>query len=110
MRIDDLLNEREKSYGDFTVLANATQAFKSVYRASPAWQKMTAVQREVFDMVAVKKCRILYGDPMHADSWTDLAGYPILAAEEFARQDVTMAPAIEPKTANEIATNGHAKQ
>lgn len=95
--IQEKLTEREQSYGEFAVLANAIQAFKSVYRASPGWKKMTAVQREVFDMMAVKKCRILYGDPQHLDSWEDLTGYPMLATEEFARVDRPMEVPKEPQ-------------
>jgi hypothetical protein len=95
--IQETLNDREAKYGDFNKLAAAIQAFKNVYRASPSWKHMTAVQRETFDMMAVKKCRILYGDNMHADSWADLCGYAMLAHEEFARPDLTMAPPAEPQ-------------
>lgn len=83
MTITETLNEREKTYGDFGELARAIQAFKSVARASPSWPRMTAVQRECMDMDMVKTCRILYGDPMHFDSWRDKAGYAALAVEEF---------------------------
>lgn len=95
--IQEKLTDREKTYGEFNVLAAAIQAFKSVYRASPSWKKMTAVQREVIDMMAVKKCRLLYGDPQHLGSWEDLTGYAMLACEEFARVDKVMAAPIEPQ-------------
>jgi hypothetical protein len=77
------LDEREKTYGDFNELAKAIQAHKSVLRASPAYPKMTAVQRECMEMDIVKNCRIMYGDPFHFDSWRDKAGYAMLAVEEF---------------------------
>ena len=95
--ITDTLNEREKVYGDFNELARAIQAFKNVLRASPAWVKMTAVQRECAEMLVLKQCRIMYGDPMHFDSWRDIAGYAALAVEEFHPRDgQVMKPAANP--------------
>lgn len=83
MSIGDTLNEREGRYGDFGRLAEASQAFKSVCRRSPSWANMTSVQRESAEMIMLKMCRVLYGNPMHFDSWHDVAGYATLAAEEF---------------------------
>lgn len=102
--ITDVLDERENTYGDFSELARAIQAFKAVLRASPAWPAMTAIQREVMDMDAVKNCRIMYGNPMHMDNWRDKAGYSTLAVEEFfPRADKkAMAPAANPTTALEL--------
>ncbi len=85
MTIQDTLNDRESRYGAFGVLAKAIQAFKNVYRSAPGWAKMTAVQREAMDMDIVKNCRILFGDPMHADNWHDKAGYALLAHEELGK-------------------------
>lgn len=96
MRTDDILNEKEKVYGDFGLLARAIQAFKSVYRAAPSWNVMTASQREALEMDLVKTCRILYGNPMHMDNWLDKAGYSTLAVEEFTRNR-PMTPAENPK-------------
>ncbi len=100
MAVQDTLDEREKVYGDFAVLAGAIQAFRNVYRSAPGWKKMTAVQREVMDMDIVKNCRLLYGDPTaQLDSWHDKSGYAMLATEEFAKthaQKTEMAPPAEP--------------
>ena len=95
MTIQDTLNDRETRYGDFGVLARAIQSFKNVYRSAPGWAKMTDVQREVMDMDIVKNCRILYGDPTHRDSWTDKAGYALLADEEFTKP-ASKAPPMRP--------------
>lgn len=104
MSITDTLNDRETKYGNFIELATAIQAFKSIMRASPAYPRMTSVQREAMEMDMVKTCRILYGDPMHFDSWRDKAGYASLAVEEFSpRQDgKQMAPAANPTTPVEL--------
>ncbi len=97
MTIQDTLNDRETIYGDFGKLAEAIQAFKNVYRAAPGWTKMTAVQREALDMDVVKTCRILYGDPSHADSWGDKCGYAMLAHEEFAKAGLKPAAKPDPQ-------------
>jgi hypothetical protein len=81
--IDDLLNERERSYGSFATLAPMIQQIKAIYDASPSWPALTPVQREVLEMDIVKTCRILNGDPSLLDNWADKAGYAMLAHEEL---------------------------
>ena len=95
--ITDTLNDREKKYGNFGTLAQAVQAFKSVCRASPAWAGMTATQREATEMIMLKMCRILYGNPLHFDSWRDAAAYATLATEEFSGKQ-SMVAATNPVT------------
>ena len=95
MSVQETLDDREEKYGDFGVLAHHVQIRKEMNRQSPGWKKMTAVQREAMDMGVVKDCRVLFGDPMHYDSWHDRAGYAVLVTEEFAKsaaQRETMAP------------------
>jgi hypothetical protein len=94
----DTLNERESKYGDFGELAKAIQAYKSAIRHAPSWVKMTAVQREAAEMIATKLCRVVYGDPLHFDSWHDIAGYATLAAEEFGAGKKPMEAAVSPTT------------
>lgn len=95
--IQETLNAKEKTYGDFGKLAQAAQAFKSVCRASPSWAAMTAVQREAAEMIMLKMVRVLYGDPLHFDTWHDIAGYATLATEEFSAEKRPMEPAPNPK-------------
>ena len=93
--IDEVLNERQTVYGDFNTLAHAVQAYKSTARSAPSWLVMTSTQREAVDMITLKLCRVLYGDPLHMDSWLDIAGYATLATEEFTSKR-PMAPAPNP--------------
>jgi hypothetical protein len=95
--IHETLNDRESRYGHFNNVAQSVQAFKSVCRASPSWASMTAIQREATEMIMLKMSRILYGDPLHFDSWHDVAGYAMLAAEEFSNKKLEdMTPAANP--------------
>lgn len=96
MKVENVLNERESRYGDFGRLAQAAQAFKSVCRNAPSWSNMTATQREAAEMIMLKMVRVLYGNPLHFDTWHDIAGYATLATEEFARKR-PMVPAENPK-------------
>ncbi len=107
MNVTDLLNDREKKYGDFGELAKAIQAYKSAARHAPRWNAMTSSQREAVEMIVMKLCRVLYGDPMHMDSWVDISGYAVLAAEEFnprteGGKPEPMVPAANPATPAEL--------
>lgn len=108
MSVTDLLNAREKLYGDFGQMARVIQGLKSVYHSSPNWNALTAVQREVLEMDALKTVRILWGDPTHVDNWVDKAGYSTLGAEEFAGKR-EMLPAPKPANFTEIAEDLNAK-
>lgn len=114
MNVTELLNEREKTYGDFAELAKAVQAYKSAARHAPRWNAMTSSQREAAEMVIMKLCRILYGDPMHMDSWMDISGYAMLAVEEFHPRDdsgkvAPMVPGPAPTTPTELEQAAAAK-
>lgn len=100
--IQSTLNDHEAKYGDFGELAKAIQAYKSAIRHAPSWPKMTAVQREAAEMIATKLCRIVYGNPLHFDSWHDIAGYATLAGEEFGDGRAPMVAASEPATPIEL--------
>ncbi len=81
--IHDVLNEREGHYGDFTTLAPLAQSLKNIFRKAPNADKLTCVQVEVLENIAVKLARILNGDPLRPDNWQDIAGYASLAHEEL---------------------------
>ena len=96
MNVQETLDDRETKYGDFGVLAHHIQIRKEMNRQSPGWAKMTAVQREALDMGVVKDCRVLFGDPMHYNSWHDRAGYAVLVTEEFAKMQAKQPPGPAP--------------
>lgn len=81
MNITETLNERGKTHGDFTQNAGISQEIKRIIRLND--HKLTDVQREALDMIVHKISRILAGDPNHADSWHDIAGYSKLAEDRI---------------------------
>lgn len=81
MTVRTLLEERQKTHGEFSPKAWFTQSLKDAFRAAPNWSDMTPAQREALDMICLKLGRIAHGDPLHADNWEDLAGYAILGSK-----------------------------
>ncbi len=78
---DDLLVERAKTHGSFEVNARISQELKMVFARHGA-ADLSAVHREVLDMIATKVARILSGNAGYRDHWDDIAGYGQLAAAE----------------------------
>lgn len=75
MSIDEILNERQKTHGNFKDQAATAQALKIIMRSTPNWQKLTPEQKESLELITTKLSRIGHGDPNHKDSWDDIAGY-----------------------------------
>ncbi len=80
-----LLNEREKTHGDFAINARAAQDIKSVYVRCVTGNPLMDIQKEALDMIASKIGRILAGDANTTEHWRDLAGYATLVAERLER-------------------------
>lgn len=78
------LRERGKIYGPFLRQAAIACDLKGVMWSYTAWTEQLAPdQREALEMIAVKIARIINGDPNHADSWHDIAGYAQLVANRL---------------------------
>ena len=81
-KMDDILAERGKRYGDFIDHAAISQHLKQSM-ACPGWNELSCDQKEALEMIAHKIARILNGDPNYADSWIDIAGYAKLVADRL---------------------------
>jgi hypothetical protein len=83
--ITTTLEERGKRYGSFVGHADITQTLKkSIGSALALRGKFLADdQKESLDMICHKIGRIINGDPDHADSWHDIAGYAQLVADRL---------------------------
>jgi hypothetical protein len=81
MSTEEILEQRGAQYGKFTTHALITQRIKGYLVAGCSWENMTAGQKEALDMIAHKLGRIVNGNPNHADSWDDIAGYAILGRD-----------------------------
>lgn len=82
---ENLLLERGKTHGDYSVHARVTQEIKQTFRANSDHNKFTHDQREALDMIAHKLGRIIAGDPDFRDHWDDIAGYAKLVADRCSK-------------------------
>lgn len=83
MTTEGLLNERERTHGSFADNARASQVLKEVYRRCKGWDRLTPIQREALDNMAIKLSRILSGQSSELDHWLDIQGYAGLAVREL---------------------------
>lgn len=83
--VEQTLQEREKTHGDYTEQALETHLIKIALRKSKNWYGLSEVQMEAIEMIAVKLGRILTGNPNEPDHWLDIAGYATLVAKELQK-------------------------
>ena len=82
----DILDEREKTHGDFYCVAGTAQELKDVMRRGKNWKTLDDTQREALEMIASKIGRIMSGNPHEADHWRDIAGYATLVEQWLTPQ------------------------
>lgn len=85
--IQQTLSGRDATYGSFEDVARLSQSLQSVMRNSRNWSGMRDEMRESLQSISIKISRILNGDPEHADSWHDIAGYATLVENVLVRAD-----------------------
>lgn len=87
--INNILNERSKTHGDFLDNSRASQNIKHIMHAENADRpkrhqiSLALDQCEALDMIANKIGRILGGNPDVIDHWDDIAGYATLIANRL---------------------------
>jgi hypothetical protein len=81
--IQEVLQERGSRYGSFTEHARITQNIKRAMKDSPNFEDLPDAMKESLEMLAHKLGRILNGDPLYKDSWTDIIGYARLIEQEL---------------------------
>ena len=96
------LSDRERTHGLFKDTATTSQSIRTEFHASKNWEKLSDVQREALEMLAVKLARVLNGNFNHKDHWDDIAGYAQLASESIKNS----LPHIENSIAQSFKPNG----
>lgn len=74
---DPLLQEREKTHGDFRETAQLAQLLKRQLD----YGCLDARHAECLDLICTKIARIVCGKAKEKDHWLDIAGYAKLGAE-----------------------------
>ena len=86
-----LLNERQKTHGEYSDHARVTQAIMAVMMdKSTNWEALSDIQKESLHMFAHKIGRIMVGDPNINDHWDDIAGYAKLVSDRIGPQPGTV--------------------
>lgn len=101
----NILATRQKTHGNFLENAGLSQSLKDVIRSGRNWQKLTDMQKESLEMVALKISRILSGDQDFRDHWDDIVGYARLAGDGSPTNLPTIALDIQ----NAISPDGEQK-
>lgn len=70
-----LLTDRGTTHGSFEDNARISQGLKEWMRGGPGWSKLTDVEREAMDMIALKFSRVLSGKSLEKQHWEDVVGY-----------------------------------
>src|SRR6266436_1173464 len=76
---EKLLTDRGTTHGSFEDNARISQGLKEWMRGSQGWSKLTDVEREAMDMIALKFSRVLSGKSLEKQHWEDIVGYGQLA-------------------------------
>lgn len=78
MTIQQTLDEREKTHGDYEFVAHYSQAIKDIIRNTDNYRNMTPEAKEALDNIAQKIARIIEGNWQEKDHWRDIIGYATL--------------------------------
>lgn len=76
--INDTLNERARTHGDFQENGRIMQMLKDASKTGKNWNGLRDEQKEAIEMILHKIGRILSGNPNEPDHWKDIAGYATL--------------------------------
>jgi hypothetical protein len=82
--LEEILDQRSNTHGNFTNNAMCSQRLKEDLRAwGPNWERMRPYQREALDNICQKLSRIATGDLDEIDHWLDIAGYATLVVDRL---------------------------
>lgn len=81
--INDTLNERATTHGDYREQAAFAQHFKRMMRAGRNWERLDFHQAQSLEAFADKISRVLCGNFNETDHWRDVAGYAQLVVREL---------------------------
>lgn len=85
--IEEVLNQRQATYGSFTKNAEVSQMLKYFMAQGTNYKQMPVPHREALEMIVHKIARIVNGDPNYIDNWIDICGYSQLVIEEIKSYD-----------------------
>lgn len=85
--IDETLQDRQASHGDYHEQAEMACALRDTMRTGVRWASLSRVEQDALQMIAVKLSRILTGNPHVVDHWHDIQGYAALVERDLRSGD-----------------------
>ncbi len=85
-KIEIILRDRNRWYGNFLYNATYAQDLKFLFRQGKNWRELSSDKKEALDLIATKISRILGGDLAQQDSWLDIAGYATIIANAIEKE------------------------
>lgn len=79
-----ILEQRERTHGDYYEVARVSQALKEALRFGPI-NEVPKLHRESLEMICTKMARIVCGDHNEPDHWTDISGYSQLVLNNIKK-------------------------
>ena len=73
--VDQILEERRETHGNFQLHAEISQRLKDFMREYDSFHDLDHDQTEALEMIQHKIARILNGNPNEPDHWLDISGY-----------------------------------
>lgn len=93
MSPEDIIADREKSYGDYHENSALAQRLKNAVHVrllcrfgSGYRQRVPSEVLETMDQICSKLSRLANGDVMHRDSYVDISNYALLVVREIDRR------------------------
>jgi len=83
--INETLEQRRQTHGDFNTHAEISQRLKDTMYQYSDFKYLASDQKEALDMIVHKIARILNGNPNVHDHWHDIAGYATLIANRLEK-------------------------
>jgi hypothetical protein len=97
---EELLQERQKTHGDYSEHARCTQSIMRALMRERNWDLLPDIMKESLHMFAHKAGRIVTGDPYIPDHWDDTCGYAKLVSQKLADGTCQRPPEPVPGTGN----------
>ena len=85
--IEEVLNQRQATYGSFTKNAEVSQMMKYFMTQGTNYKQIPMAHREALEMIVHKIARIVNGDPNYIDNWIDICGYSQLVIDEIRKYE-----------------------
>jgi hypothetical protein len=85
--LEQILQDREADYGQFSMLAKLSQNLKEVVQRQYNWAEMPSNHKESIEMILHKISRLINGNSHKADTWLDIAGYATLVASTIMKDN-----------------------